>query len=48
MHKKKYGCGARGITNFSNPMVMRITKKIHTHSPEGKNYAILPIAALFK
>ena len=48
MHKKKYGCGARGITNFSDPMVMRITKKIHTHSPEEKNYSILPIAALFK
>lgn len=48
MFKKKHGCGARGITNFSDPMVMRVTKKIHSHDIEEKNFTILPISALFK
>lgn len=48
MRKKKYGCGARGITNFADPLTMRITGKSHNHPPEDKNYTIIPINALFK
>lgn len=48
MFKKKYGCGARGITNYSDPMMMRITRKFHNHDIEDKNFSILPISALFK
>jgi hypothetical protein len=48
MKKKKFGCGARGITNFSNPLIMRVTGKTHNHLPENKNYSIIPITELFK
>lgn len=48
MSKKKYGCGARGITNFSDPMMMKITKKIHNHEIEPRNVTIIPITSLFK
>ena len=48
MHKKKFGCGARGITNFKNPLVMKLTKKIHTHPIEKRNFTAIPIASLFK
>lgn len=48
MQKKKFGCGARGITNFKNPLVMKLTKKVHSHPIEKKNFATIPIASLFK
>ncbi|CRK91964.1 CLUMA_CG005563, isoform S [Clunio marinus] len=46
--KKKYGCGARGITSFSNPLVMRLTKKNHNHGVERKDVVIVPVSKLFK
>lgn len=47
MHKKKYACGARGITSYTNPLVMKLTRKDHTHPTEERNFRIISIAALF-
>lgn len=47
-HKKKFGCGARGITSFSDPTVMKLTKNIHNHDIEPKNLTIIPVTSLFK
>ena len=47
MYKKKHACGARGITNFTNPMVMKLTKRTHTHPLEERDFKIIPINVLF-
>ncbi|KAG5672370.1 hypothetical protein PVAND_002502 [Polypedilum vanderplanki] len=45
--KKKRGCSSRGVTSYTNPMVMKLTKSKHNHPVEKRDYKILPISALF-
>lgn len=47
MFKKRYGCGARGITEFTDPTFMRLTRKFHCHDVEIRNVKILPISNIF-
>lgn len=46
--KKKKGCRARGVTFFTNPMMMKLTGKTHNHAIEKKDMRIIPLTDLFK